>query len=205
MELPKLTIRKIFGHWHTIRTHRKWVRKYCALAGIRRRGWKHDLSKYSPKEFWESARFWTGEESPVNAAKRFYGYSNAWLHHKGRNSHHWAYWTDNFSEGTTVLPMPRDDFVEMVCDFLAAGRAYMNDNFSYSREHKWWLDDREKGNKAMNHQNKVMLDIIFSDLEYAENHMLSGCPTSLCTSTPESLIKSGYLQEIWRANRNGME
>ena len=46
----------------------------------------------------------------------------------------------------------------------------------------------------------ISIDSAFSDLEYAENHMLSGCPTSLCTSTPESLIKSGYLQEIWRAN-----
>lgn len=200
MEEPKITFKNIMGHWKTVRTHRKWARKYCSLAGLRWRGLKHDLSKYSPKEFLESARFWTGKDSPINAAKRFYGKSQAWLHHKGRNSHHWAYWTDNFSEGMTVYPMPRDDFVEMVCDFLAAGRAYMRENFSYSGERVWWLKDREGGNKAMNEKNKIMLDIIFSDLEYAENHMLDGCPTSLLTSTPESLIKSGYLQEVWRAN-----
>lgn len=200
MERPKITFQKIFGHLGTIRTHRKWVRYYCRLAGIRKRGWKHDLSKYSPTEFWESVRFWTGDESPINAAKRFQGYSRAWLHHRGRNPHHWAYWADNFSEGITIYPMPKDDFVEMVCDFLAAGRAYMGDNFSYSSEHAWWLKDREGGNKAMHEKNKKMLDIIFSDLEYAENHMLDGCPTGLLTSTPESLIKSGYLQEIWRAN-----
>jgi hypothetical protein len=47
-----------------------------------------------------------------------------------------------------------------------------------------------------------MLDIIFSDLEFADNHQMEGCPTSLITSTPESLIKSGYLQEVWRANIN---
>lgn len=200
MQEPKLTLKNVLGHWKTIRTHRKWVKKYCALAGIHKRGWTHDLSKYSPKEFLESARFWTGKESPINAAKRFYGQSKAWLHHKGHNTHHWAYWTDNFSEGTTVYPMPRDDFVEMVCDFLAAGRAYMGDCFSYSGEYAWWLKDRNEGNRAMNEKNKKMLDIIFSDLEYAENHMLKGCPTALLTSTPESLIKSGYIQEIWRAN-----
>lgn len=200
MTKPKLTFKKIFGHWKTIRTHRKWVRKYCTVAGIRWRGLKHDLSKYSPTEFFESARFWTGTGSPINEAKKINGYSRAWLHHRGRNTHHWAYWADNFSEGMTVYPMPRDDFVEMVCDFLAAGRAYMNDSFSYSAERAWWLKDRNGGNKAMNEKNKTMLDIIFSDLEYAENHMLSGCPTSLITSTPESLIKSGYIQEIWRAN-----
>lgn len=200
MGRPKLTIKKIFGHWKTIRTHRHWVKYYCRLAHIRKRGWKHDLSKYFPTEFWESARYWTGVSSPINEAKKAQGYSKAWLHHRGRNPHHWAYWADNFSEGLVVYQMPKDDFVEMVCDFLAAGRAYMGDTFNYSREHAWWLDDRNKGNKAMHPKNKMMLDIIFSDLEFAENHMLSGCPTSLCTSTPESLIKSGYLQEIWRAN-----
>ena len=202
MSNPKLTIKKILGHWETIRTHRHWVKYYCRLAHIQKRGWKNDLSKYSPTEFWESARYWTGVSSPINEAKKAQGYSKAWLHHRGRNPHHWAYWADNFSEGTVIYPMPKDDFVEMVCDFLAAGRAYMGDTFSYSREYAWWIDDRNKGNKAMNEANKRMLDIIFSDLEYAENHMLSGCPTSLITSTPESLIKSGYLQKIWEANTN---
>lgn len=201
MNIPKLTPRKIFGHWKTVRLHRKWARRYCAMAGIRWRGLKHDLSKYSPTEFFESARYWTGNESPINAAKRQHGYSKAWLHHRGRNTHHWAYWVDNFSEGMVVYPMPRDDFVEMVCDFLAAGKAYYGDYFSYSKERTWWLQERDASCKAMNKKNKIMLDIIFSDLEYAENHMLSGCPTSIITSTPESLIKSGYLQEIWRANK----
>lgn len=197
---PKLTFKKILGHWRTIRIHRKWVRYYCRLAGIRWRGLVHDLSKYSPTEFFESARYWTGVSSPINEAKRDKGYSQAWLHHRGRNSHHWAYWADNFSEGLVVYPMPKNDFVEMVCDFLAAGHAYSMHQFSYSSERAWWLNDRENGCKAMNEKNKIMLDIIFSDLEYADNHMLNGCPTSLITSTPESLIKSGYIQEVWRAN-----
>lgn len=200
MKQPKLTLHNILGHWKTIRTHRKWVRHYCRLAGIRWRGWKHDLSKYSPTEFFESARYWTGTGSPINVAKKTQGYSRAWLHHRGRNPHHWAYWADNFSEGMVVYPMPRDDFVEMVCDFLAAGRAYNGIYFTYGGEHAWWLKDRERGNSGMNPKNKLMLDIIFSDLAYAENHMLQGCPTSLCTMSPEDLIKTGYIQEIWRAN-----
>lgn len=201
---PKITLHKILGHWKTIRIHRKWVRYYCHLAGITWRGIKHDLSKYNPIEFFESARYWTGTHSPIDEAKKNQGYSRAWLHHRGRNTHHWAYWADNFSEGFIVHQMPKDDFVEMVCDFLGAGRAYSGDQFSYSNERSWWLNERNHGSKAMNPRNKLMLDIIFSDLEYASNHMMSGCPTSLITSTPESLIKSGYLQEIWRAN-NGME
>lgn len=201
MKEPKLTLQNILGHWRTVRTHRKWVRHYCHLAGITWRGIKHDLSKYSPVEFFESARYWTGTGSPINEAKKYKGYSRAWLHHRGRNPHHWAYWADNFSEGFTVYPMPRDDFVEMVCDFLAAGRAYSGVGFSYTGERAWWLHERENGSRAMNEKNKKMLDIIFSDLEYAENHMMSGCPTALLTMSPEKLIKTGYIQEVWRANQ----
>ena len=197
---PKITWEKFIGHWRTVRTHRKWVRHYCRLAGIPWRGWKHDLSKYSPTEFWESVRYWTGTHTPIEEAKKQQGYSRAWLHHRGRNPHHWAYWADNFSEGLTIYPMPMDDFVELVCDFLGAGRVYSGDMFSYSGERDWWLQEREKDSRAMNPKNKKMLDIIFSDLEYADNHLMSGCPTSLLTMGPEDLIKTGYIQEVWRAN-----
>ena len=194
----KLTFKKVLGHWKTIRTHRKWAKYYCRIAGIRWRGLTHDLSKYSPTEFIESARFWNGTSSPINEAKKTLGYSKAWLHHRGRNTHHWAYWADNFSEGFIVHPMPRDDFVEIVCDFLAAGRTYSGKYFSYTNERTWWLQEREEGCRAMHPLNKKMLDIIFSDLEYANNHLMSGCPTSLITMGPEDLIKTGYLQEVWR-------
>lgn len=194
----KLTFHKMLKHWKTIRIHRKWVRHYCHIAGITWRGITHDLSKYSPTEFFESARYWTGTHSPIEEVKREKGVSRAWLHHRGRNTHHWAYWADNFSEGFVIHPMPMDDFVEMVCDFLGAGRAYLGTGFSYSNERSWWLKERDGGNAAMNPINKKMLDIIFSDLEYAENHLISGCPTSLITMGPEDLIKTGYFQEIWR-------
>lgn len=183
------------GHWRTIRLHRKWVRYYCRLAGIPWRGWKHDLSKYSPTEFLESARYWTGTSSPINEAKKTQGYSRAWLHHRGRNPHHWAYWADNFSEGLVVYPMPQDDFVELVCDFLAAGRAYNPNSFSYIQEKYWWEVERTKGAKAMNPNNKRMLDIIFFDLAEAEKHY-----KRYKFSSPEELIKSGYIQEVYKAN-----
>lgn len=196
---PKLTFSKILNHWRTVRKHRKWVRYYCRLAGIPGRGLRHDLSKYSPTEFIESARYYTGTHSPIEEAKKHQGYSRAWLHHRGRNPHHWAYWADNFSEGLTVSPMPKNDFVEMVCDFLAAGRAYKGSLFTYTGERTWWLQEKDKGCRAMNPKNKKMLDIIFSDLEVAENPMLIHA-TRADVPTPEQLIKSGYIQEIWQAN-----
>jgi len=197
--MSNLTLTKILNHWRTVRTHRKWVRRYCFLAGLPWKGLVHDLSKYSPTEFLESARYWTGTNSPIENAKREQGYSRAWLHHRGRNPHHWAYWADNFSEGLTIYPMPMNDFVEMVCDFLAAGRTYRGTMFSYSSEYAWWIKEKENGCKAMNEKNKRMLDIIFHDLEIAETPTFAGF-TREQVKTPEQLIKSGYLQEVWRAN-----
>lgn len=199
--MQRLTFKQILCHLRTVRTHRKWVRHYCFLAGIPWRGLVHDLSKYSPTEFLESARFWTGKNSPIEEAKKYQGYSKAWLHHRGRNPHHWAYWADNFSEGLTIYPMERDDFVEMICDFLAAGRAYNGRLFSYTGERNWWIKEKESGCKAMHPENKLMCDIIFSDLEVAENPMYAGLDRCQ-VQTPEKLIKSGYIQEVWRANHD---
>ena len=184
-----ISIRNIIGHLKTIHTHRKWVIKYCFLAGIPFRGLTHDLSKYSPTEFWESARYWTGTQSPINQAKEAQGYSRAWLHHKGRNKHHWAYWTDNFSDGTTVYLMPQKDFTELVCDFLAAGRAYHGKDFSYQKEYEWWQIDKEHGNRAMHEKNKAMLDEIFHTLALAEKRH---------TISPEELIWTELIQRVYR-------
>jgi len=188
---PKLTFKNIIKHWKKIRLHRKWVRHYCFLAGIPWRGITHDLSKYSPTEFFESARYYVGTSSPIDVAKKDKGYSAAWLHHKGRNRHHWAYWSDKFSEGTVIYPMPKNDFVELICDFLGAAHAYSEENFSYYNELQWWKNDREKGNKAMNPINKQMVNIILQDLAAAER----------TNGSPEQLIKSGYIQQVWEANK----
>ena len=190
----KIKLKNAWGHLRKIQKHRRYVRKYCFWAGIPWRGLAHDLSKYSPVEFWESVRYYNGIGSPINEAKKEQGYSLAWLHHRGRNRHHWAYWADNFSEGFTVYPMPKDDFVELVCDFLGAGKAYSKEKFTYDKEYKWWLFDREHGNAAMNPVNKRMLDIILHDLAYAEQHPLAA------QTSPKKMIKSGYIQLIWEAN-----
>ena len=76
-------------HLRTICHHRHCVFRHCVRAGIPWRGLVHDLSKFSPTEFFEGTRFYTdGSHSPNEDARRKYGYSSAWLHHKGRNRHH---------------------------------------------------------------------------------------------------------------------
>ena len=196
--METLTISKMWHHLRTIQTHRKWVRRYCRMAGIPWRGITHDLSKYSPIEFFESARYWTGTRSPVDACKEENGVSLAWLHHKGRNTHHYEYWIDNFSKGGEPLLMPLKDFTEQVCDFLGAGRAYNPQGFTYSREYEWWKNNRDK--KKMHEKNKMMLDLIFFELSITENP--NRIPTDIpfirdWIPTPEKYLKSGRIEEVY--------
>ena len=149
----KLTIKQCWNHWKTIRLHRKWVRYYCFLAGIPWRGLVHDLSKYSPIEFFESARYWTGVDSPINHAKKRQGISYGWLHHKGHNSHHYEYYMDNFDDGGVARLMSKKDFTELVCDYLGAAHAYNHDEFSYANELQWWINKHDKC--AMNEKIKL--------------------------------------------------
>ena len=43
-------------HFRTITKHRHTVILHCFKAGIGWQGLGHDLSKYSPVEFWNSAK-----------------------------------------------------------------------------------------------------------------------------------------------------
>ena len=76
----KLTLKKIFGHLSVVNKHRFKVFSLCCKAGIPIRGILHDLSKYSPEEFIESARYFgEGKFSPIRTCKQTKGYSNAWI------------------------------------------------------------------------------------------------------------------------------
>ena len=174
-------------HWNKVRTHRKWVRHYCWGMGLYWQGLTHDLSKYSPTEFMEGMRFYQGTSSPIDAAKRAKGYSDAWFHHKGRNKHHYEYWMDNFDLGGENIVMPYKYFAEMVCDYLAAGRAYMGKNFSYTAEYEWWQNKRRM--TAMNPRMVAALDIIFWDLMKAETE---GHYTAKSLLTDKSYIRAVY-------------
>ena len=144
MNRPRITIKNTFRHFWKILKHKYWVFYYCRKVGITWRGIKHDLSKFSPVEFWESVRYYQGTSSPIDACKKANGMSKAWLHHKGRNTHHYEYWQDNFDNGGEPLLMPYEDALEMLCDYLGAARAYMGKNFSYKAEMDWWRKKCEK-------------------------------------------------------------
>lgn len=95
-----------FKHFKKICTHKHWVFYYCRKAGIPLQGLVHDLSKFSLIEFWEGVKYYQGMSSPIDACKKDKGWSGAWLHHKGRNKHHYEFWMDNFDNGGSPIEMP---------------------------------------------------------------------------------------------------
>ena len=137
-------MKNFFKHLKTVLKHKWWVFHYCHMFGITWRGIVHDISKFSPTEFFESVKYYSGTRSPIDACKEDKGYSMAWLHHKGRNKHHYEYWQDNFDSGGTPLQMPFKESVEMLCDYLGAARAYMGDSFTYQKEIDWWNNKKSK-------------------------------------------------------------
>ena len=82
------------AHLHTVNRHRRLVRRYCLKLGLVWQGLTHDLSKYSPTEFWRGCKYYQGWRSPNDQERLENGVSLAWLHHKGRNRHHFEYWID---------------------------------------------------------------------------------------------------------------
>ena len=122
---------KAWKHFCTINRHRFLVMKGCFRVGLYWRGLTHDLSKYSPTEFWVGAKYYQGNRSPNAAEREEHGCSRAWMHHKGRNRHHYEYWTDMNREtrNYAAVPMPRKYLVEMVMDRRAACMTYQGDAY----------------------------------------------------------------------------
>lgn len=129
----------IAKHLKTILKHKWVVFKECAACGIIWRGIVHDMSKFSPSEFLPSARHFQGNRSPIEAEKEEQGYSLAWYHHKGYNKHHWEYWTDFDGEGN-VIPgrIPLVYVIEMVCDWIGAGKVYGGGNWTQEEPLKYY-------------------------------------------------------------------
>ena len=123
---------KAWKHFCTITYHKYLVAKGCFAVGLYWQGLMHDMSKYSPTEFMQGIKYYTGVKSPNEGERAEYGYSLAWMHHKGRNRHHFEYWTDYNPQTKLVSPvkMPARFLAEMFCDRVAASKIYQGKNYS---------------------------------------------------------------------------
>lgn len=134
-------ISNFFGHLSTVTRHRSTVFVHCCKAGIPWRGLLHDISKFSPTEFIPSVRHYAGgRRSPNELERADYGYSLAWMHHKGRNRHHFEYWTDYDPVTHTMSPvkMPKKYLVEMFCDRIGASKIYKGRDYTDSAPYEYF-------------------------------------------------------------------
>jgi len=149
-----MKIKNIFKHLHLVNKHRYIVFKLTCRAGIPFRGLIHDLSKYSPIEFFEGVKYYNGKKSPIAFCKKEKGYSKAWLHHKGKNKHHFEYWYD-YSAPNNKPVIPYKYTVEMICDTLAAGIVYKGKEWTQSYQLEY-----HKNRKDLNYINDKIQKVL---------------------------------------------
>ncbi len=151
-------------HFVTITRHRHTVIKHCARAGILWQGLFHDLSKYSPAEFILSAKHYVGYKSPIDFERLDLGYSRVWLHHQGRNRHHFEYWRDYNPETKMIEPveMPTKYLVEMFCDRVAASKIYQGEKYTPKHPLEYFLagKDRMSIHKKTSEQLESLLRLL---------------------------------------------
>lgn len=156
---------RFFKHLHTVLKHKYMVFIHCVKAGIPIQGIMHDMSKFSPTEFFPGVKYFTGYRSPTELEREDIGYSKAWMHHKGKNLHHYEYWTDyNFqTKQITAVKMPIKYVKEMFCDRLAASKVYLGKNYTDSHPLFYFLGGSAK--KNMNPQTSQLLESWLSELK----------------------------------------
>lgn len=160
-------IKNLWGHLRTITKHKLLVTKLCFRFGLYKQGLLHDLSKYSWKELKTGMKYYDGTRSPNGVERETIGYSEAWLHHKGRNRHHWEYWVDFGRQGTYAAPMPMNYVVEMFCDRVAATMVYNSDHYDFTMPLAYY--NRTCGYYVMHEEtNRIIKDM----LEYLAIHGL---------------------------------
>jgi len=156
---------KFWGHLKTVTHHRWLVMVGCFRMGLIWRGLTHDLSKFSPTEFFVGVRYYQGNRSPNGVERREKGYSKAWMHHKGRNRHHYEYWTD-FNPVTrtyTAVPMPRKYLAEMVADRIAACKTYQKKAYTAGSALAYFMQSVDRG--LMHETTRKQLEYILTMLQ----------------------------------------
>ncbi len=185
---------QIINHFLTITRHRHQVIKNCFKAGIPLRGLLHDLSKYTPTEFIAGARFYQGSRSPNEGEREAYGYSKAWIHHKGINKHHFEHWTDYNPKTRKIegAPMPTKYVIEMFCDRVAASKIYMGDKYDDSSALMYF--EKSRNTRMIHKRTSDMLEYLLLMLKYKGEDFTFSYIRRLDKSAPPESYK--YMSDL---------
>ena len=153
---------KFFGHLRTVNKHRRMVRKLCFKCGLYWQGLTHDLSKYSPVEFWNGVKYYTGTASPHVGERKEKGYSDAWPHHHNHNKHHGEYWWDIDSNGKSCpMPMPDKYFKEMICDRVAASMIYLGKKYTNKSPYDYYMSHKDENQFHKNTGERLEVELFY--------------------------------------------
>lgn len=123
--------------------HKWYVGIECWRRGLYRHAFTHDWTKFLPVEWFPYVNYFYGERDQAS-------FDRAWNHHQKANPHHWQYWLLTMDDGTThALDMPHWQRVEMLCDWIGAGRAIaITRSLSWTSEstRTWFVANRWRMN-----------------------------------------------------------
>lgn len=87
------------------------------------------------------------------------------MHHKGRNKHHFEYWTDYDPETKLMTPvkMPLKYVKEMFCDRVAASKIYMKENYNDGSPLDYFL--KAKKTRAIHSDTSELIEKLLTMLK----------------------------------------
>lgn len=124
----------------------------------------HDQSKNEPDEYEAYDAYFYGNNRSYEVVENF---NRAWLLHIHRNPHHWQHWVlinDDPELGETVLEMPYDYIIEMICDWwsFSWNSENLNEIFEWYAEHSEYI-------KLGVDTRKIVEDILYKIMNKLEN------------------------------------
>lgn len=183
-------MKNALGHFKTITNHKLLVMKYCFKVGLYKQGLLHDLSKYTWVEFSAGIKYYKGYMSPNGIQKKVEGLSTAWLHHKGRNKHHFEYWIDygiNPEEGIKGMKMPVKYVVEMFIDRMSASMNYQKEKYTDKSPLEYY--DKRK-------EYYLLHETTRKQLEFLLNKLAKDGEKETLRFIKREVLKEGFLDNI---------
>lgn len=140
--------------------HKFYVFVACLRVGASPwSGLVHDWSKFLSSEWLPYARCFYAPDGSKQYREDL-SFNMAWNSHQKRNKHHWQYWLLTMDRGTTeALPMPRRFVLEMVADWMGAGRAITG-----AWEVGAWYE-KNKGNMLLHVETRLLVESLLESLE----------------------------------------
>ncbi|MCK5564525.1 MAG: hypothetical protein KAJ07_04710 [Planctomycetes bacterium] len=129
----------------------------------------HDWHKFKSAEWFPYVNYFYGgidmQSPPEQIQKKF---DAAWLHHQHLGRHHWQHWILREDSGNiSTLDMPRKYALEMVADWMGAGRAITG---VWEME-SWFLSNHQ--NMEISKKTWGILKGIFAGLAMVQAHAVA--------------------------------